>query len=104
MTLAGLAAVLSCKIACQVIGLGMAGWAWTACHSMMSSSGVPSPLRSTNLPRIIGVLLLLTQSAQSVAMAGSLGLVDKSPLVQAMSLAPNVIRPLVLTKSWLLPV
>ena len=50
------------------------------------------------MPRTIGVLALLTQSDQSVAMAGSVGVPVRSLLAKTMSLAPNVIRPLVLTR------
>src|SRR3954471_21722956 len=97
--------VFSIRIASKVIVRGLLEKCQTWFHSTIRAG---APLKVVNSPRTIGLLALLTllpiQSDQSGAIAACVGLVVRSVLERLELLLPKVIRPLELTKSWLLPV
>ena len=84
-------------MASNVVGEGVPAPVWTCTHSTISSSGMLSPFRSTNLPITVGVTAPVLQSAHRGAMAGSAGAVDRSVLPKLMSGVPKEMSPLVLT-------
>ena len=71
---------------------------------MMSSSGVPSPFVSLNSPRIMGAPVLLVRSVQNTATDGCMGPEVRSVFMRELLPLPKVMRPLLLTNNWLLPV
>src|SRR4051812_38361078 len=93
----GTVPVLSCKIAWNVTGDGEVVVPCTLFHSTTKRSLVPSPVRSSYRPRIIGWPETLLQSSHSGAMAAWLGPDSRSVLVAEVTPLPKERRPLVPT-------